>query len=109
VETREFLWAAHLEAEALEAWIEAGWLLPRDTGEGRRFSEVDLARVRLIRDLRELGANDDAVPVILHLIDQLHGLRRALRGVLSDMAAQSEGATRWRSPDNGDTYLQERE
>jgi hypothetical protein len=49
------------------------------------------------------------VPVILHLIDQLHGLRRALRGVLSDMAAQSEGATRWRSPDNGDTYLQERE
>jgi len=109
VETREFLWAAHLEAGALEDWIEAGWLLPRDNGEGRRFSEVDLARVRLIRDLRELGVNDDAVPVILHLIDQLHGLRRALRGVLSDMAAQSEGATRWRSPDNGDTYLQERE
>jgi chaperone modulatory protein CbpM len=108
VETREFLWAAHLEAEALEAWIEAGWLLPRDTGEGRRFSEVDLARVRLIRDLRELGVNDDAVPVILHLIDQLHGLRRALHGVLSGIAAQSEGAGPRRSFDIGDTHWQER-
>jgi chaperone modulatory protein CbpM len=108
VETREFLWAAHLDTEALDAWIEAGWLLPRHNGEGRRFSEVDLARVRLIRDLRELGVNDDAVPVILHLIDQLHGLRRALRGVLSDMAARSEGATRRKSPNNGDTHWQER-
>lgn len=108
METREFLWAAHLEAGALEDWIEAGWLLPRDNGEGRRFSEVDLARVRLIRDLRELGVNDDAVPVILHLIDQLHGLRRALRGVLSDMAAQSEGTSRRRSSDTGDTHWQER-
>jgi chaperone modulatory protein CbpM len=108
VETREFLWGAHLEAETLEAWIEAGWLLPRDNGKGRHFSEVDLARARLIRDLRELGVNDDAIPVILHLIDQLHGLRRALRGVLSSIAAQSECARGRTSSGNGDTHWQER-
>ncbi len=56
MQRRDFLLAAQLEAGALEAWIEAGWLLPRDDGKSRRFAEVDLARVRLIRDLRELGA-----------------------------------------------------
>jgi chaperone modulatory protein CbpM len=108
VETREFLWAAQLDAETLEAWIEAGWLLPRDDGKNRRFAEVDLARVRLIRDLRELGANDEAVPVILHLIDQLHGVRRALHGVLSGVAAQSEDARRQSSSDDRDMHWQER-
>jgi chaperone modulatory protein CbpM len=107
VETHEFLRTAHLKAEALEAWIEAGWLLPRDTREGRYFSDVDIARARLIRDLRELGVNDDAVPVILHLIDQLHGLRRVLREILSGMVTHSDDAGRWRSSGNGNTHWQE--
>jgi chaperone modulatory protein CbpM len=106
VETREFLWAARLEAETLETWIEAGWLLPRGTGKDRSFADVDLARVRLIRDLRNLGMDDDAIPVILHLIDQLHGLRHALRGVLSSIAAQSEGARPGSSSGNNDTHWQ---
>ena len=104
METREFLLTAHLGAETLEAWIGAGWLAPRESGEGERFSEVDLARVRLIRDLRELGINDEAIAVILHLIDQLHGLRRALRGVL----AQPELARRRASSDIDEAHWQER-
>jgi chaperone modulatory protein CbpM len=60
----------------LEAWVEAGWLAP---GE---LSELDLARACLIRDLRErLGVNDEGVAVVLDLLDQLHGLRHALRRV----------------------------
>ena len=106
METREFLWAARLEAETLEAWIEAGWLVPRGDEKHRTFAEVDLARVRLIRDLRELGMNDDAIPVILHLIDQLHGLRHALRGVLSSIVAQSEGARPGPSSGDNDTHWQ---
>ena len=44
------------------------------------FSEVDLARARLIRDLKvDLGVNDDGIAIVLHLLDQLHGLRRLLR------------------------------
>ena len=89
VETPEFLLTAHLKAESLEAWIDAGWLAPRDDGEGGHFSEVDLARVQLIHDLHDLGVNDDAIPVILDLVDQLHGLRRVLRDVLSTVAAQA--------------------
>jgi chaperone modulatory protein CbpM len=94
MERREFLLAAQLEAGALEAWIEAGWLLPRASGEAEPFSGIDLARVQLIRDLGELGVNDEAIPVILDLVDQLHGLRRTLRDLLSMIGAQPEAARR---------------
>jgi chaperone modulatory protein CbpM len=94
METREFLLAAKLNAEALEGWIEAGWLAPRESHRGECFSEVDLARVQLIRDLGELGVNEDAIPVVLDLIDQVHGLRRALRELLLIMHERPGAAER---------------
>jgi chaperone modulatory protein CbpM len=94
METREFLLAARLEAGALEAWIKKGWLAPRRNGGGGRFSDVDLARAQLIRDLGELGVNDEGIPVILDLIDQLYGLRRTLRELLSTIHAQPEAVQR---------------
>ena len=108
VETREFLLTAHLKAEALEAWIDAGWLAPRDNGEGSYFSEVDLARVQLIHDLQDLGVNDEAIPVILDLVDQLHGLRRVLREVLSTVTAQSQASRHQASSGASATHWQER-
>jgi len=46
------------------------------------FSDMDVARARLIRDLKiDLGVNDEGVDVILHLLDQLHGLRRVLEAL----------------------------
>jgi chaperone modulatory protein CbpM len=45
-------------------------------------SEIDLARVQLIKDLKvDFGVNDEGVAIILHLIDQLHGLRCLLRDI----------------------------
>jgi chaperone modulatory protein CbpM len=108
VETREFLLTAHLRAEALDAWIDAGWLAPRADGERKHFSEVDLSRVQLIQDLQDLGVNDDAIPVILDLIDQLHGLRRVLREVLSTVTAQSEASRHLASSGASATHWQER-
>jgi chaperone modulatory protein CbpM len=94
METNEFLLHCRLEPQVLEAWIETGWLLPDRTGGGRHFSEVDLARVQLIRDLHDLGVNDDGIPVILDLVDQLHGLRHTLRGLLATISAQPQSARR---------------
>jgi chaperone modulatory protein CbpM len=88
METREFLQAARIETEALDAWIEVGWLMPQYNGEGG-FSDVDVARARLICDLQGIGVNDDAMPIILDLIDQMHGLRRTVRALLSEVAAQT--------------------
>lgn len=80
-----FLNSAGLRIEMLDFWIEQQWLIPEQTAGGVAFSDVDLARARFIRDLKgDLGVNDEGVDVILHLVDQLHGLRRALEGLHRD-------------------------
>ena len=85
----EFLMIAHIETHVLENWVEAGWLLPQDN-EDDYLSEIDLARAHLISDLNELGANDDAIPIILNLIDHLHGTRNTLQELLVRIHAQPE-------------------
>ena len=89
--SRDFLLRARLDAASLEAWIEAGWLVPRRTGPERIFSEFDLARAWLIRDLRDgMGVNDEGIAVALGLLDQVHGLRQALRRMSSALHALPE-------------------
>lgn len=89
--SRDVLLRARLDAASLEAWIEAGWLVPRRTGPERVFSELDLARAWLIRDLRDgMGVNDEGIAVALGLLDQVHGLRQALRRLGSALHALPE-------------------
>jgi chaperone modulatory protein CbpM len=84
MEYSDFLVRAGVEADVLEAWMAAGWVTPSAQAGRRQFSAIDVARVRLIRDLRgEIGVNDEGVGVILDLIDQLHGLRRTLGQLLT--------------------------
>jgi chaperone modulatory protein CbpM len=60
---------------------------------------VDLARAQLIRDLREdIGVNDEGVSVILHLLDQVHGLRRSMQELLDAMRGGARQRTATRSP-----------
>jgi chaperone modulatory protein CbpM len=76
--TREFLVRAALDEATLDIWIAEGWLVP-DDGDERLYRDADLARAHLIRDLMDdLGVNAEGVGVILHLLDQMHGLRGAL-------------------------------
>jgi chaperone modulatory protein CbpM len=83
---QEFLLRAHLEHQSVETWIAAGWLVPPQTEPEPVFSDVDVARAQLIRDLREdFGVNDEGVSVILHLVDQMHGLRRTMQDLLKEM------------------------
>ncbi|MBV9531375.1 MAG: hypothetical protein JO283_09955 [Bradyrhizobium sp.] len=85
----EFLTRAGLERQTLEFWLEQRWLIPDQTSIEMTFSEMDLARAHLIRDMKvDLGVNDEGIDVILHLVDQLHGLRRAL-AQLKDVRATS--------------------
>jgi chaperone modulatory protein CbpM len=91
---REMLLRARLDAAALEAWAEAGWLAPRRAeGAGFAFTELDLARACLIRDLREdLGVNDEGIAVILDLPEPLRReALAALRAATGEAAEDDPG------------------
>jgi chaperone modulatory protein CbpM len=75
---QEFLTHAGLKVQTLELWLDQRWLVADQTSAEITFSETDVARAHLIRDLKsDFGVNDEGVDVILHLVDQLHGLRGA--------------------------------
>ncbi|MBU6458991.1 MAG: MerR family transcriptional regulator [Bradyrhizobium sp.] len=83
---QEFLTSSGVEAQTLEFWLEQEWLIPERNAGGMRFSEHDVARARLIRDLKaDLGINDEGIDVVLHLVDQLHGVRRALAQLRAEL------------------------
>ena len=77
--------------DELRRWIEERWVRPESGAQGYVFHEVDVARVRLIRELRyELLIDEEAMPVVLQLLDQVYSLRRRLRLVRDAIAAQPE-------------------
>jgi chaperone modulatory protein CbpM len=79
VNKQEFLTHTGIPTQTLDLWLEQRWLIPDQTSAEMNFSDMDIARARLIRDLKtDFGVNDEGIDVILHLVDQLHGLRRAL-------------------------------
>jgi chaperone modulatory protein CbpM len=69
-----------LQREDVERWIAEQWVRP-DREAGRYvFREIDVARVRLIQELRsDMNINEDALPVVLSLLDQIYDLRRRMR------------------------------
>jgi chaperone modulatory protein CbpM len=76
---QDFEMSAGIEAHTLEIWLEQRWLIPDESPAGPDFTERDLARARLIHDLKgDFSVNDEGVDLILHLIDQIHSLRAAL-------------------------------
>jgi chaperone modulatory protein CbpM len=68
-----------VSASEITIWIEQNWVLPSEQDGEYHFDEDDFARVRLIAELRrDVGVNEEAMPVVLRLLDQVYGLRRAL-------------------------------
>lgn len=69
-----------LRLEDLQGWIAEGHVRPERAGDDLVFTELDVERVRLILELRDdMAVNEEALPVVLSLLDQLYALRRRLR------------------------------
>jgi len=82
---------ADLGREELVAWVERGWVLPEQQDTGWVFQDIDVARVRLIHDLRrQMEVGEDTMPLVLSLLDQVYELRGQLRAVLRAVEAQPE-------------------
>lgn len=69
-----------LRVEDLQDWIAEGHVRPERAAGELVFTEIDVERVRLILELREdMAVNEESLPVVLSLLDQLYELRRRLR------------------------------
>ncbi|HUI18741.1 MAG TPA: hypothetical protein VL244_13820 [Alphaproteobacteria bacterium] len=79
-----------LEMVELTTWVERRWVEPEPAGDGGWvFHEIDVARVRLIYDLRrELEVAEETVPLVLSLLDQLYDMRATLKGVMRALERQ---------------------
>ncbi len=80
------------EAELI-TWVERGWVCPDGVGSEAAwvFHDIDIARIRLIHDLsHRMELEEDAIPLVLSLLDQIHALRGQLRSVLRAIEGQPE-------------------
>lgn len=71
-----------LDPAEVQRWIDNAWIRP-DGEPGRyHFQDIDVARVRLIVQLRDdLGVDETALPVVLSLMDQLYETRRQMHRI----------------------------
>lgn len=82
-----------VEKVELQAWIEQQWVRPLRQGEGWHFDDGDVARLQLICELkREMAVNDEAMPLVLELLDQLYATRATLDHLRHAMDRLSEPA-----------------
>src|SRR5262245_3564349 len=82
---------AELDSVELTRWIENRWVLPEQPRENGRweFHEVDIARVELILHVRrEFAVDDEAMPLVLGLLDQVYSLRRQMRRLCDAIECQ---------------------
>jgi chaperone modulatory protein CbpM len=81
-----------LEAVELTRWIEHRWVRPEPHDiDIWIFHDIDIARVRLIYDLRrDLDTSEETLPVLLSLLDQVYDLRRKLKSVAAALEGQPQ-------------------
>jgi chaperone modulatory protein CbpM len=80
-----------LERRELLRWVEERWVLPEQRAETWVFHEVDVARIELIIEIRrDFAVDDEAMPLVLSLLDQVYSLRRQMRRLCDAVAAQPE-------------------
>jgi chaperone modulatory protein CbpM len=78
-----------LDRVELLRWVENRWVLPERRGGSWVFHDVDVARVELILEIRrEWALDDEAMPLVLSLLDQVYGLRRQLRRLSDALEGQ---------------------
>lgn len=82
-----------IERAEIYHFIQQSWILPVQEEGAYFFDEADVARVRLIVELRgDMEVNDEAVPIVLQLLDQVHSLRHAVDELQAAIEALSDSA-----------------
>ncbi len=75
----------------LDRWISNEWVRADQSSGQWTFQEIDVARVRLIRTLREdMAIDEEALPLVLSLLDQIYDMRRRLLGITGARAEMTD-------------------
>jgi len=83
------------QPDDLDRWIAAALVTPLQDADDVVFTDPDQARVQLLCALHyRLEIEDDTLPVVLSLIDQLYQTRAQLRALAAAVAAQDAGVQR---------------
>jgi chaperone modulatory protein CbpM len=79
----------------LRLWVREGWVRPARGEAGPVFDDIDVARVRLLCELRkDMSISRGTLPVVLTLIDNLNRTRRDLRNLTEALQEQPEDVRR---------------
>lgn len=85
-----------LTVSRLRAFVAARCVAPVEQGGGLAFDDADLARLQLLAELAEdFELDEEAVALVMSLVDQIHGLRRNLRA-LGEAVAEEKPEVRAR-------------
>ncbi len=77
--------------EELVLLVERRWVLPLQQDGDYIFSEADIARAQMILELRrDCAIDDEAMGVVLDLLDKLYSVRRQMRDLLAAVAELPE-------------------
>lgn len=75
---------ARLTRLQLVSFVEAEIIVPVMTENGPAYRKIDIMRMELLCELSEqFELRDDALDMVMSLVDQLHGVRAELRAVLN--------------------------
>ncbi|MDE3078748.1 MAG: hypothetical protein KGI94_01785 [Paracoccaceae bacterium] len=84
-----------LTKSRLHAWVAAEVVTPRPADDGPRYGERDVARLTLACELcEEFALADDALALVLTLVDRLHGAEADLTALAQALAAEPEDVRR---------------
>lgn len=82
---------ARLTRSRLTTFVEAEIVTPLHTETGLAYRQVDLVRMELLCELSDqFEIEEDALGVVISLIDQLHTTRADLHAVLAALEAEPE-------------------
>ncbi len=80
-----------LDPQRLHAFVAAHVVTPVVTPQGHAFSEADLARLQLLCDLGNIyDLPDDALTMVMSLIDQLNTARGDMRALIQAVATEPD-------------------
>ena len=78
-----------LTAERLSHFESLHIVTPVHTQEGPRYHQLDIHRITLLCELTDdFEVNEDALVIIMSLLDQLHGARGRLEQVVEAIGAE---------------------